>query len=147
MPFRAVPDGGVLDKMKPRESMGRAVAWLAALRGQVALGRRGERAAERHLRRNGYRIVVRNFRAAGAEIDLVAIDGDILVFVEVKTRRSRAAGAPEEAVDERKQTRMRRAAEVFARRYRADEIEMRFDIVAVDASGKRLEIELLRNAF
>ncbi len=147
MPFRAVPDGGVLDKMKPRESMGRAVAWLAALRGQVALGRRGERAAERHLRRNGYRIVARNFRAAGAEIDLVAIDGDILVFVEVKTRRSRAAGAPEEAVDERKQTRMRRAAEVFARRYRADEIEMRFDIVAVDASGKRLEIELLRNAF
>ena len=142
-----MPDGGVLDKMKPRESMGRAVAWLAALRGQVALGRRGERAAERHLRRNGYRIVVRNFRAAGAEIDLVAIEGDTLVFVEVKTRRSRAAGAPEEAVDERKQTRMRRAAEVFARRYRADEIEMRFDIVAVDASGKRLEIELLRNAF
>ncbi|SRR5208282_2650816 len=134
--------------MKPRESMGRrAVAWLAALGGQVGLGRRGERAAERHLRRNGYRIVARNFRAAGAEIDLVAIDGDILVFVEVKTRRSRAAGAPEEAVDERKQTRMRRAAEVFARRYRADEIEMRFDIVAVDASGKRLEIELLRNAF
>ena len=147
MPFRAVPDRGVLDRMKPRESMGRAVAWLAALRGQVALGRRGERAAERHLRRNGYRIVARNFRAAGAEIDLVAIDGDILVFVEVKTRRSRAAGAPEEAVDERKQTRMRRAAEVFARRYRADEIEMRFDIVAIDASGKRLEIELLRNAF
>src|SRR5208337_1245299 len=119
-------DGGVLDKMKPRGSIARAVEWLAALRGQVALGRRGERAAE---------------------IDLVAMDGDTLVFVEVKTRRSRAAGAPEEAVDERKQTRMRRAAEVFAARYRADEIEMRFDIVAVDASGKRLEIELLRNAF
>lgn len=140
-------DGGALDKMKPRESIARAVAWLAALRGQVALGRRGERAAERHLRRNGYRIVARNFRAAGAEIDLVAMDGETLVFVEVKTRRSRAAGAPEEAVDERKQKRMRRAAEVFARRYRADDSEMRFDIVAVDASGKRLEIELLRNAF
>ena len=137
----------MLDKMKPRGSIARAVEWLAALRGQVALGRRGERAAEKHLRRNGYRIVARNFRAAGAEIDLVAMDGDTLVFVEVKTRRSRAAGAPEEAVDERKQTRMRRAAEVFAARYRADEIEMRFDIVAVDASGKRLEIELLRNAF
>jgi putative endonuclease len=133
--------------MRPRESMARAVAWLAALRGQGALGRRGERAAEKHLRRNGYRIVARNFRAAGAEIDLVAIDGDTLVFVEVKTRRSRVAGAPEEAVDERKQKRMRRAAEVFARRYRADEFEMRFDIVAIDASGKRLEIELLRNAF
>ena len=59
--------------------------------------------AEKYLRRNGYRIVKRNFRAAGAEIDLVAMDGDTLVFVEVKTRRSRDAGAPEEAVDERKQ--------------------------------------------
>jgi putative endonuclease len=137
----------VLDKMKPAGSIARAVEWLAALGGRVALGRRGERAAEKHLRRNGYRIVARNFRAAGAEIDLVAMDGDTLVFVEVKTRRSRAAGAPEEAVDERKQTRMRRAAEVFAVRYRADDSEMRFDIIAVDASGKRLEIELLRNAF
>ena len=87
------------------------------------------------------------FSAAGAEIDLVAMDGETLVFVEVKTRRNRIAGAPEEAVDERKQTRMRRAAEVFARRYRENEIEMRFDIAAVDASGRRLEIELLRNAF
>jgi len=136
-----------LDKMKLPKWMERAVEWMAVLRGQGALGRRGERAAEKHLRRIGYRIVARNFRAAGAEIDLVAIDGDTLVFVEVKTRRSRAAGAPEEAVDERKQKRMRRAAEVFARRYRADEIEMRFDIIAVDASGNRLEIELLRNAF
>jgi len=133
--------------MKARESIDRAVAWLAALRVQLPLGRRGERAAEKHLRRNGYRIVARNFRAAGAEIDLVTMDGDTLVFVEVKTRRSRTAGAPEEAVDERKQKRMRRAAEAFAKRYRADETEMRFDIVAVDASGKRLEIELLRNAF
>jgi len=75
------------------------------------------------------------------------MDGDVLVFVEVKTRRSREAGAPEEAVDERKQKRMRRAAEIFAMRYRADEVTRRFDIVAVDASGERLEIELLRNAF
>ena len=136
-----------MDKMKPRESMSRALAWLNSVRVRLPLGRRGERAAEKYLRRNGYRIVARNFRAAGAEIDLVAMDGETLVFVEVKTRRSRDAGAPEEAVDERKQTRMRRAAEVFAQRYRADEVEMRFDIAAVDASGKRLEIELLRNAF
>src|SRR5271167_679773 len=133
--------------MSPRGLIDRASAWLGTLRAQLPLGRRGERAAEKHLRRNGYRIVARNFRAAGAEIDLVAMDGETLVFVEVKTRRHRAAGAPEEAVDERKQTRMRRAAEVFARRYRENEIEMRFDIAAVDASGKRLEIELLRNAF
>jgi putative endonuclease len=133
--------------MMPRDLVARAATWIANLRSQIPLGRRGERAAEKYLRHNGYRIVARNFRAAGAEIDLVAMDGETLVFVEVKTRRSRIAGAPEEAVDERKQTRMRRAAEVFARRYRADEIEMRFDIAAVDASGRRLEIELLRNAF
>ena len=75
------------------------------------------------------------------------MDGETLVFVEVKTRRSREAGAPEEAVDERKQKRMRRAAEIFATRYRADDVTMRFDIVAIDASGQRLEIEHLRNAF
>lgn len=136
-----------MDIMMPRDLVARAATWIANLRSQIPLGRRGERAAEKYLRHNGYRIVARNFRAAGAEIDLVAMDGETLVFVEVKTRRSRIAGAPEEAVDERKQTRMRRAAEVFARRYRADEIEMRFDIAAVDASGRRLEIELLRNAF
>ena len=133
--------------MRLRDLIDRALAWIAELRVQLPLGRRGERAAEKHLRRVGYRIVARNFRAAGAEIDLVAMDGDTLVFVEVKTRRSRDAGAPEEAVDERKQKRMRRAAEIFATRYRADEVEMRFDIIAVDASGKRLEIDLLRNAF
>ena len=133
--------------MMPRDLIARASAWIAELRARVPLGRRGERAAEKYLRRNGYRIVKRNFRAAGAEIDLVAMDGDVLVFVEVKTRRSRDAGAPEEAVDERKQKQIRRAAEMFAMRYREDEIEMRFDIVAIDASGERLEIELLRNAF
>jgi putative endonuclease len=133
--------------MKPRGPIARALEWLAEFRIPLPLGRRGERAAEKHLRRNGYRIVARNFRAVGAEIDLVAMDGETLVFVEVKTRRSLAAGAPEEAVDERKQQRLRRAAEVFATRYRAEDTEMRFDVVAVDASGKGLEIELLRNAF
>ncbi len=133
--------------MNPRDLISRAVAFLARLPEELPLGRRGERAAEKYLKRNGYRIVARNFRAAGAEIDLVAIDGETLVFVEVKTRRSRISGAPEEAVDERKQLRMRRAAEAFATRYRAGEKELRFDIVAVNAAGKRLGIELLRNAF
>ncbi len=136
-----------LQMTNPRDLISRAVALVARLRTELPLGRRGERAAEKYLKRNGYRIVARNFRAAGAEIDLVAMDGETLVFVEVKTRRSRISGAPEEAVDERKQLRMRRAAEAFATRYRAGEKELRFDIVAVNAAGKRLGIELLRNAF
>lgn len=133
--------------IKPRDVISRAVAFVGRLREELPLGRAGERAAEKYLKRNGYRIVARNFRAAGAEIDLVAMDGDTLVFVEVKTRRSRIAGAPEEAVDERKQLRMRRAAEAFLVQYRAGDKDLRFDIVAVDAAGKRLGIELLRNAF
>jgi putative endonuclease len=133
--------------MKARGAVARAAEWLDAVRGRLPLGRRGERAAEKYLRRIGYRIVARNFRAAGAEIDIVAMDRETIVFVEVKTRQSFSAGAPEEAVDLRKQTRMRRAAAAFTRRYRADDYDMRFDIVAIDASGERLEIELLRNAF
>jgi len=133
--------------MNARDLMARASARIGQLRAQIPLGRRGERAAEKYLRRSGYRIVARNFRAAGAEIDLVAMDGETLVFVEVKTRRSRDAGAPEEAVDERKQAQIRRAAEMFATRYRAEDVTMRFDIVAVDASSKRLKVEHLRNAF
>jgi putative endonuclease len=133
--------------ISPREAFSRALALVGRLREELPLGRRGERAAEKYLKRNGYRIVARNFRAAGAEIDIVAMDGETLVFVEVKTRRSRDAGAPEEAVDERKQSRMRRAAEAFSARYRVGEKDLRFDIVAVDAAGKRMGIELLRNAF
>ena len=136
-----------MDIIRPRDLIARASAWIETLRVRLPLGSRGERAAEKYLRSNGYRIVKRNFRAAGAEIDLVAMDGGVLVFVEVKTRRGIDAGAPHEAVDERKQKQIRRAAELFATLYREDEIEMRFDIVAVDASGERLEIELLRNAF
>jgi putative endonuclease len=137
--------------MKRRGAVAKRLArwrdWLWSLTQMPALGRRGERAAERYLKRNGYRIVARNYRAAGAEIDLVAMDGESLVFVEVKTRRTHAAGAPEDAVDARKQVRMRRAAEVFAAQYRAGEVTMRFDVVAIGAAGDRFEIELLRNAF
>jgi putative endonuclease len=120
---------------------------LRWLREPLRLGAQGERAAEQYLKRHGYRIVRRNFRALGAEIDLVAMDGDTLVFIEVKTRRSFGAGAPEEAVDIRKQSRLRRAGEAFAIQYGASERTMRFDIVAVNAAGPRFGIEILRNAF
>ncbi len=134
-------------RAKIRTWPARLLDWAHRLTDYAPLGAQGERAAQRHLKRRGYRIVARNFRAAGAEIDLVAMDGETLVFVEVKTRRSDDAGAPEEAVDARKQTRMRRAAEAFAIQYRVGEREMRFDIVAISAAGPRFGIELVRNAF
>lgn len=112
-----------------------------------SFGRRGERLAERHLKSRGYRIVARNFRAAGAEIDLVALDGETLVFVEVKARRSTAAGTPAEAADARKQHRLRRAATVFAAGRHADGRPMRFDVVAISGEGRRRSLEHLRDAF
>lgn len=134
--------------MKRRRATAKTISdWLGRAGRKLSLGNRGERAAERRLKREGYRIIARNFRAAGAEIDLIAMDRDTLVFVEVKTRSSGAAGSPEEAVDARKQSRMRRAAEAFAAQYRAGDCAMRFDVVAIDASSGNLGIELLRNAF
>jgi putative endonuclease len=135
-------------KIKHRERIGARVArWLTRFGAAVPLGRRGERAAERHLRRCGYRIVARNFRAAGAEIDLIAMEGETLVFVEVKTRSGDGAGAPVDAVDARKQERMRRAAEVFAARTRAGERLMRFDVVAITSGERNMKLELLKDAF
>jgi putative endonuclease len=113
---------------------------------RMALGRRGERIAERHLRRRGYRILERNFCAAGAEIDLVALDGDTLVFVEVKTRRTAASGTPAESVHPLKQSRLRRAAEMYALSRHAQDRAMRFDVVEVHAGPAR-HLELLRDAF
>jgi putative endonuclease len=114
---------------------------------RMTLGRRGERIAERHLRRRGYRILERNFRAAGAEIDLVALDGDTLVFVEVKTRRTAGTGEPAEAVNFNKQSHLRRAAELYAMAHRAQDRAMRFDVVAIEAGNARHHLELLRDAF
>ena len=126
----------------------RAFGWrpLAGL-DRAALGRRGERIAERYLRQRGYVILERNFRGAGAEIDLVAMDSGTLAFVEVKTRRTKLYGEPHEAVTVNKQRHLRRAAEVFAARRRMQDAPMRFDVVAIseDEQGRRLE--LLKDAF
>jgi putative endonuclease len=114
---------------------------------RIELGRRGERIAERHLKRKGYRILERNFRGAGAEIDLVAMDGDTLVFVEVKTRRTTRSGMPEEAVNPHKQRHLRRAGEVYAGNHRAHDRPIRFDVVAVLEDGSGRHLELLKDAF
>ncbi len=116
-------------------------------RRRLPLGRRGEQIAARHLRRCGYRILERNFRAAGAEIDLVAADRGTFVFVEVKTRSSAAFGAPAEAVDARKAARIHRAAAIYLRRVHAAERPARFDVVAIVGAGRACRLELLRDAF
>lgn len=133
------------------ERIGELRVWgIGSLAGldRIALGKRGERIAERHLRRCGYRILERNYRAAGAEIDLIAMDGATLVFVEVKARHSTRAGMPSEAVNYHKTRHIRRAAEAYAIRHRQSDRPMRFDIVAIrDQGNGARQLELLRNAF
>lgn len=114
----------------------------------LRLGARGERAAARHLRRQGLRIIARNVETPFGEIDLIAREGDRLVFVEVKTR---ARGAPAEAVNHEKRGRITRAALAFARRHGLIEagVGWRFDIVAIvwpDARGRPI-IDHERDAF
>ena len=102
-----------------------------------ALGIEGEARAAAHLVARGYRIVGRNVRAGGVELDLVATRGRLVVIVEVKTRRSRAAGAPEEAVDFRKRERLVRGANAWLAAYPGRVARVRFDVVACEWDAMR----------
>jgi putative endonuclease len=113
-----------------------------------ALGARGEARAEAHLRRHGYRILARNARAGGVEIDLVAARAGTLVFVEVKTRRSRRLGPPESAVDARKQARLVRGAAAWLREHRPRVRSIRFDVIVCEPGPDGgLELRHLEGAF
>ncbi|MGD0200739.1 MAG: YraN family protein [Bryobacteraceae bacterium] len=98
-----------------------------------AAGRRGEDLAHRYLERRGLRVVGRNYRppGGGGEVDLVAWEGDTLVFVEVKARHTDASGAPERNIGEAKRVALQRAARAYARRAGVDWERVRFDVVSV----------------
>ena len=96
------------------------------------LGADGEARAAAYLAASGYRILDRNARADRVEIDLVAARGSLVVFVEVKTRRSRAAGAPEEAVDFRKRERLVRGALAWLAARGLRSRRVRFDVIACE---------------
>lgn len=112
------------------------------------LGAYGEQLAEDHLKRNGLKIIERNYRAPGGEIDLIARDGRELVFIEVKTRTTDRFGTGAEAVTGNKQRRIANAAQVYLLDKRLHNTSVRFDVVAVDVSdGAADPIRWLRNAF
>jgi putative endonuclease len=115
----------------------------------LRLGTRGEKLASRFLRRNGYKILYRNFRGrTGGEIDLVCRDRDTLVFVEVKTRTREDFGRPFDAVDRNKQQRISRGGLAWLRLLDNPDILFRFDVVEVIiAKDAEPRFELIRNAF
>lgn len=110
------------------------------------LGREGEDIAERFLKKRGYRILERNFSTRSGEIDLIALHGGAVVFVEVKTRTSDAYGAPELAVNLRKQRRMVKAALAYIKYRNLHQVPCRFDVVAITTSAEQ-EVEHIQNAF
>jgi len=121
------------------------------MRGRLSklLGDRGEKSAARYLRRQGFKILARKYSNRIGEIDLVALEGDSLVFVEVKTRRTDAAGNPHEAVDRRKQQKLTQTALAYLKYHRLLEESYRFDVVSVywPHGEKQPDITHYRNAF
>lgn len=117
--------------------------------GRRTLGQRGEAAAARHLKRLGYTIVARSVRSSWGELDLVAVDGRTIVFVEVKTRRCDVRGAPVDAVDRHKQRRITNLALAYLKRHDLLECAARFDIISVvwPRDAKKPAIKHYRNAF
>lgn len=115
----------------------------------LRIGTRGENLACRFLRRNGYKILFRNFRGrTGGEIDVVCRDHDTLVFVEVKTRTREDFGRPLDAVNRDKRKRISRGGLAWLRLLDNPDILFRFDVVEVIiAEGAEPRLELLRDAF
>ena len=100
-------------------------------REHLELGLQGERLAEKFLKQNGYKTVVRRFSTPAGELDLVMRTGETIVFVEVKTRRDRRAADPEDAVTPAKRRRMLKAARCFLANRRWSAHPCRCDVVAV----------------
>jgi len=118
-------------------------------RRRLALGESGEAIAARALRRVGYRILAERYTCSLGELDLVARDGETLVFVEVKTRSSADRYPPGAAVDRRKQRQVARVAEHYLAAIRAGDVPCRFDVVAITVpeAGGSPQIEVIRDAF
>ena len=112
----------------------------------LPFGRESELLAMQYLRSLGYRVVASSYRTQGGEVDVIAWDGEVLTFVEVKSLS--ASGAPEDAVGARKRERIIRAAKTYIAKRRLHEKPCRFDILAVTRRrGSEPEFRLLRDAF
>ena len=122
---------------------------MAASDPRQALGQRGEAEAEKFLRALGYRIVGRRERVLRGDIDLVALDGRTVVFVEVRSRSDTAHGHPAETVGLQKQRRVSELANAYIRRHRLEDCQVRIDVVTVmfGPEGSRPVVEHFQNAF
>ncbi|MGP8153967.1 MAG: YraN family protein [Smithella sp.] len=114
---------------------------------KINTGKQGEKIAADFLKKNGYRIIEKNFRCVLGEIDIIAREKDELVFIEVKTRKSGELGYPEQAVGTKKQKKMSQLALWYLQKKNTTDAQARFDVVAITISASGKEIKLIKNAF
>lgn len=112
------------------------------------LGRRGEQLAARYLEREGYMILDTNWRCAGGEIDIIAQEGEMLAFVEVRTRRGSRGPTPEQSITPAKRSKLIELAQTYLQHHHLTDTQWRIDFVAVemDRRGVLQRVELFRNA-
>ncbi|MCF8095802.1 MAG: YraN family protein [Desulfobacteraceae bacterium] len=110
-------------------------------------GRLGESLAVGHLKKNGYRILARNYRNRFGEIDIIARHREVIVFVEVKARSTINFGPSKAAVDRNKQKRISMIALGYLKQTRSTDAKARFDVVCVDTDSNRPRVEIIPNAF
>lgn len=115
--------------------------------GKGEWGVAGEDLACRELRRRGYVILARRYRTRAGEVDIVARDRQVLVFVEVKLRRTRACGTAGEAVTASKRRRLVTMAKHYLAGAAEANVACRFDVVAIDAASGRPKVEVITDAF
>jgi putative endonuclease len=111
------------------------------------VGATGEDLAAAFLKKQGYKIIERNYRTPLGEIDLVARHRGVLVVIEVKTRRSRKFGSPQEAVHAAKQERLRHLAQYYLQQQGLGEVTVRFDVVGILWQEGKPQIEVIEGAF
>lgn len=106
-------------------------------------GKKGEKKAERFLRKSGFEIIENNYRTSVGEIDIIARKDGVLVFIEVKNRSNSKFGTGAEAVTEKKQTKIIKSAQIYMKKFFGGETRCRFDVISIDAS----DISHIENAF
>jgi putative endonuclease len=111
-----------------------------------ALGNKGEDIATEHLKKNGYAILKRNYKTPLGEADIVAREKDTIVFIEVKARSSDAFGQPFEAVNYRKQEKIKRIALYYLKHNRL-QAPVRFDVISIISNNGNAEINHIKEAF
>ncbi len=114
---------------------------------KISIGKKGEDEALRVLKKNGYRIIERNYRCRYGEVDLIARDGDTIVFVEVKTRGGDRFGPPQQSVDLRKQRHIISVSHTYLAHHALADCPVRFDVVSVELRDGRYSTEIIRDAF